>query len=47
MVLREFMDANGIERSCISKSHRTRLYFAHPYTACERGTNENHNKMLK
>ena len=43
----EFMDIEGIERSCIDGRPRTRLYFAHPYTACERGTNENHNRMLR
>ena len=43
----EFMDIDGIERSCIDGKPRTRLYFAHPYTACERGTNENHNRILR
>ena len=43
----EFMDAEGIERSCLDGKPRTRLYFAHPYTACERGTNENHNRILR
>ena len=43
----EFMDIEGIERSCIDGKPRTKLYFAHPYTACERGTNENHNRILR
>ncbi len=43
----EFMDVEGIERSCIDGKPRTKLYFAHPYTACERGTNENHNRILR
>ena len=43
----EFMDIKGIETSPIDGKPRTRLYFAHPYTACERGTNENHNRMLR
>ena len=43
----EFMDIEGIERSCIDGKQRTKLYFAHPYTACERGTNENHNRILR
>lgn len=43
----EFMDIVGIERSCIDGKPRTKLYFAHPYTACERGTNENHNRILR
>lgn len=43
----EFMDIEGIERSCIDGKQRTKLYFAHPYTACGRGTNENHNRILR
>ena len=43
----EFMDIAGIERSCIDGKPRTKLYFAHPYTACERGTNERHNRILR
>lgn len=43
----EFMDIEGIQRSCIDGKLRTRLYFAHPYSACERGTNENHNRILR
>lgn len=43
----EFMDIAGIERSCVDGKPRTKLYFAHPYTACERGTNENHNRILR
>ena len=43
----EFMDIEGIERSCIDGKPRTKLYFAHPYTACERGTNERHNRILR
>nr|CDL66746.1 unnamed protein product [uncultured bacterium] len=43
----EFMDIEGIERSCIDGKKRTQLFFAHPYTACERGTNENHNRILR
>ena len=43
----EFADAEGIERSCRRKGKRTTLYFCHPYTACERGTNENINRMIR
>ena len=42
----EFMDFDGIEKSP-SGEKRTELYFAHPYCASERGTNENHNRMLR
>ena len=43
----EFMDIEGIERSCIDGLPRTKVYIAHPYSACERGTNENHNRILR
>jgi IS30 family transposase len=40
----EFADWEGIERSCLnSGTKRLKLYYAHAYRACERGTNENHN----
>ena len=41
----EFMDFEGIERSS-DGTKRTVLYFAHPYCACGRGTDENHNRMF-
>ena len=43
----EFSDYKGIERSARSKSVRTKLYYCHPYSAFERGTNENVNKMIR
>lgn len=43
----EFADRDGIERSCRRKGARTTLYFCHPYTSCERGTNENINRMIR
>ena len=42
----EFMDFDGIENSP-DVSKRTALYFAHPYCASERGTNENHNRIFR
>ena len=42
----EFMDVAGIERS-LRGGARTTLYFCHPYTACERGSNENINRMIR
>lgn len=42
----EFMDFAGIEKSKDGRK-RTCLYFAHPYCASERGTNENHNRMFR
>ena len=42
----EFMDFSGIENSMDGRK-RTCLYFAHPYCASERGTNENHNRIFR
>ena len=42
----EFMDFKGIENSP-NGNKRTCLYFAHPYCASERGTNENHNRIFR
>lgn len=43
----EFSDCEGIERSVRRKGQRTKLYYCHPYTSCERGSNENLNKMIR
>ena len=43
----EFMDALGMERSCLAKRNRTTVYYAHPYSACERGSNENANGIIR
>ena len=43
----EFLDGAGIERSCRSKKQRTTLFYCHPYSAFERGTNENINRMIR
>lgn len=40
---------NGSEFATLAETLReyTEVYFTHPYTSCERGTNENHNKMIR
>ena len=43
----EFSDIQALERSSLCSLPRTRLYFAHPYCSSERGTNENHNGILR
>ncbi len=43
----EFQDFNGIERSVLTKSKRTRVFYCHPYSSYERGSNENQNKLIR
>lgn len=43
----EFMDTEGIEKSCRTKSPRTKVYYCHPYSSWERGSNENANGIIR
>lgn len=42
----EFADSFGIEHSPNGEK-RVDLYYCHPYSSCERGSNENQNKMIR
>lgn len=43
----EFSNYEGIERSSLNENKRTTVYFCHPYSSYERGSNENQNKMVR
>ena len=44
----EFADVEGLERSCLRKGQdRTQVFYCHPYSSHERGTNENINVMIR
>ena len=43
----EFMGYKGLEKSCRVNRKRVQVYYAHPYRSCERGTNENNNRMIR
>lgn len=42
----EFVDAYGIQYDK-SGNKRVDLYYCHPYTSCERGSNENQNRLIR
>jgi IS30 family transposase len=43
----EFSYHKQLEKSCINVDYRTRFYFCHPFNSCERGSNENANKLIR
>ncbi|MCL2820989.1 MAG: IS30 family transposase [Oscillospiraceae bacterium] len=43
----EFNNSNGLEQSIRTSGNRTKIYYCHPYSSWERGSNENQNKMIR
>lgn len=43
----EFSDWEGMERGKRTKKKRTKIYYCHPYSSWERGSNENQNKLVR
>jgi len=44
----EFLNMQSLEQSCLNPGQqRTTCYYAHPYSAYERGSNENANKLIR
>jgi len=43
----EFLDFTAIERSALRAGNRCEVFFAHPFRASERGSNENANRIVR
>lgn len=43
----EFADYEGLAKAYNRKGSRTKIYYCHPYSSSERGSNENQNKMIR
>ena len=43
----EFADYEGLERSVLKEGKRTFVFYCHPYSSWERGTNENNNRLIR
>ena len=43
----EFQDWKGMTRAVTEDGERTHIYYCHPYSAFERGSNENGNRMIR
>jgi len=43
----EFADCAAMERSSSGEGQRTKIYYCHPWSSWERGSNENQNKLIR
>lgn len=43
----EFSDCAGLQKSVLGEGDRTKVYYCHPYSSYERGSNENQNKLIR
>ena len=43
----EFADSDGMEKSALADGKRTEIYYCHPYSSWERGSNENNNRLVR
>lgn len=43
----EFADFEGMQRSKYTSGNRTSIYYCHAYSSCERGSNENANRLIR
>lgn len=43
----EFADYDGIKKSVLKDDDRVKVYYCHPYSSYERGSNENQNKLVR
>ena len=43
----EFMQYELLQKSCKCKGKRFDIYYCHSFSAWEKGTNENHNRMIR
>lgn len=43
----EFADCSGIQKSVLGEGDRTKVYYCHPYSSYERGSNENQNRLIR